>query len=356
VTVKEYLAQKANQKAKDQITPGPTVTETKESHEKEQRKAFYKAFIEKDRAAMAKISDEVSKDYQKKGQSVAVNADGGYLVPIGIADSIIQKRTQLSGFRQLATTLTNLSSQFDLPTEATKPTAYWVAEGAPITESKSTFGRKRLSLHKIAGLVTFTYESLKDTASNPSLQSLVESQLAFVITQEENNAIVNGDGSDKPYGFRSSDITPLSLVQDGDTLGYTDLTRLRRKLPAAYRQYGVFVTSSNGALAMENVRDGNNNPIWRDGLVEGSPNRVLSRPVIEVDEIPATLGTGSDQTEIWYIDPSFYYLGTGEAMRVDWGTSDDDFDRDQVKLRVIDRIAGRPSIDEAFAKLTAVIG
>ena len=43
-------------------------------------------------------------------------------------------------------------------------------------------------------------------------------------------------------------------------------------------------------------------------------------------------------------------------MRVDWGTSDDDFDRDQVKLRVIDRIAGRPTIDEAFAKLTAVKG
>jgi HK97 family phage major capsid protein len=204
-------------------------------------------------------------------------------------------------------------------------------------------------LSKIAGLVTFTYESLKDTAVNPSLQNLVEQQLAFVITQEENNAIVNGDGSGKPYGFRSSDITPLSLAQDGDTLGYTDLTKLRRKLPAAYRQFGVFVSSSNGALAMENVRDGNNNPIWRDGLTEDGPTRVLGRPVVEVDEIPATLGAGSDETEIWYIDPSFYYLGTGEAMRVDWGTSDDDFDRDQVKLRVIDRIAGRPTIDEAFA-------
>src|SRR5215203_814571 len=356
MTVKEYLEQKRKQKAKDTITPGPTVTQTKQAADKEQRKAFYKAFIEKDRAGMAQISSEVAKDYRKKGQSVAVNADGGYLVPVSIADSIIQKRTQLSGFRRLATTIANLPAQFDLPTEATKPTAYWVAEGAPITESKSTFGRKRLTLNKVAGLVTFTYESLKDTAVNPSLQNLVEQQLAFVITQEENNAIVNGDGSDKPYGFRSSDITPLSLVQEGDTLGYTDLTQLRRKLPAAYRQYGVFVTSSNGALAMENVRDGNNNPIWRDGLTEDSPTRVLGRPVVEVDEIPATLGAGSDETEIWYIDPSFYYLGTGEAMRVDWGTSDDDFDRDQVKLRVIDRIAGRPTIDEAFSKLTGVKG
>ena len=43
-------------------------------------------------------------------------------------------------------------------------------------------------------------------------------------------------------------------------------------------------------------------------------------------------------------------------MRIDWCISDDDFDRDQVKLRVIDRIAGRPTIDEAIAKLTGVKG
>jgi HK97 family phage major capsid protein len=100
-------------------------------------------------------------------------------VPVSIADSIIQKRTQLSGFRRLATTIANLPGQFDLPTEATKPTAYWVAEGAPITESKSTFGRKRLTLNKVTGLVTFTYESLKDTAVNPSLQNLSRRQHGF---------------------------------------------------------------------------------------------------------------------------------------------------------------------------------
>jgi HK97 family phage major capsid protein len=356
MTVKEYMAKKAKEKAKDTVTPGVTVTQTKKEAEKEQRTAFYKALIEKDRGAMANISTAIEKELRTKGQNVTVSADGGYLVPTSIADSILQKRTQLSGFRQLATTIANMPAKFDLPTEASKPTAYWVAEGAEPTESKSTFGRKSLVLHKIAGLVTFTYESLKDTSSNPSLQNLVEQQLAFVITQEENDAIVNGDGSDKPFGFRSSDITPASLAQEADTLGYTDLTKLRRKLPAAYRRYGVFVTSSNGALAMENVRDGNNNPIWRDGLTEDSPTRVLGRPVVEVDEIPSDLGTGTDETEIWYIDPSFYWLGNGEAMRIDWGTSDDDFNRDQIKLRVIDRIAGRPTIDEAFSKLTAVKG
>lgn len=358
MTRKEYLEAKLKEHktkaAKDAIVTN--VTQTDEAVATEQRSAFYKAFINKDRSTMDKISNEVAKSYHAKGQSVAVDADGGYLVPITIAESILQKRTVLSGFRRLATTITNLPPKFSLPTEGNKPVAYWVAEGAPITESKSTFGLKNLELNKIAGLVTFTYESLKDTASNPSLQALVENQLAFVITQAENSAIVNGDGDGLPYGFRSSDITPASIDQAEDALGYTDVTSLRRTLGAAYRPFGVFITSSNGGLALENVRDGNNRPIWRDGLAEGNPATVLGRPVIEVDEIPSDLGTVSDETEIWFGDPSFYYLGTGEALRVDWGTSDDDFNRDQIKLRVIDRIAGRPTFSEAFAKLDMVKG
>src|SRR4051794_14689437 len=105
MTVKEYLAKKAKEKAKDTITPGPTVTQTKEAEEKELRKAFYKAFIKKDRAGMDAVTKQVAAEYKAKGQNVAVNADGGYLVPTSIAESIIQKRTNLSGFRKLATTI-----------------------------------------------------------------------------------------------------------------------------------------------------------------------------------------------------------------------------------------------------------
>ncbi|MCF8783202.1 phage major capsid protein [Rhodococcus ruber] len=362
-TIKQLAAEKAKElkaeaeKASKAALPAgaPDVTKSADARDREQVTAFYKAFIDKDRAAMNQLSKDIAADYAKKGQSIGTPADGGYLVPVTIAESIIRKRRNLSGFRQLATKLENLKGTYELPNEATKPTAYWVAEGAAITESKATVGSKSLVLHKVAGLVTFTYESMKDTASNPSLQALVEDQLAFQITVKENDAIVNGNGTTQPFGFRSSDITPASIAQLGAGLAYKDITKLRRTLPTAYRQFGAFVTSSAGAEALENVRDTQGNPIWRDGLVAGTPNTILTRPVIEMDEIPSNLGTGTNETEIWYIDPSYYYLGTGEAMRVDWGTSDDDFSRDQIKLRLIDRIGGRPTIGEAFAKLTGVI-
>ncbi|ETT25255.1 phage major capsid protein, HK97 family [Rhodococcus rhodochrous ATCC 21198] len=366
LTIKELAAQKAKElkaeakaeadkKSKAAMPAGaPSVTKSKDAKSQEQVGAWYKALADKDRHTMNNINKEIAEDYAKKGQNITTSADGGYLVPTTVADSVLQKRRELSGFRRLATTIENLKGKYDLPTEATKPTAYWVAEGAAITDSKSTFGQKQLVLHKIAGMVNFTYESLQDTATNPSLQKLVEDQLAFVITAEENSAIVNGNGTTQPFGFRSSDITPASVAQVGAGLEYTDITKLRRTLASAYRPFGVFVTSSAGAEALENVRDLQDRPIWREGLAGGNPTTVLTRPIIEMDEIPSNLGAGTDKTEIWFLDPSFYYLGTGEAMRIDWGTNDDDFSRDQIKLRLIDRIGGRPTFGEAFAKLTGV--
>lgn len=364
-TIKELAAQKAAQikadakaaadEAAKGAMPGATdVTKTAEDREQTIVTNFYKAFIDKDRALMAKVSNDIAEDYKKKGQSVAVNADGGYLVPTSVAASILEKRRTLSQFRQLATTISGLTAPLDLPTEATKPTAYWVDEGAAITESKSTFDRKKLQLFKVAGLVTFTYESMKQTAVNPSLQAVVESQLAFQITAKENDAIVNGDGLTKPFGFRSSDITPASAAIAGASLAAGDLTKLRRRLPAAYRQYGAFITSGVGAGLLEDLKDSTGRPLWRADLTGENPDKLLGRPLIEMDEIPSNLGAGTNETEVWFIDPSYYWLGTGEAMRVDWGTSNDDFARDQIKLRLIDEIGGRPSIGEAFAKLTAV--
>ncbi|WP_407107248.1 phage major capsid protein [Rhodococcus aetherivorans] len=362
LTIKQLAAEKAKEikaeaeKASKAALPAgePNITKDKDVKQREQVSAFYKALAEKDRHAMHNINKEIADEYAKKGQNVTTAADGGYLVPTTVAESILQKRRELSEFRRLTTTIENLKGKYDLPTEDTKPTAHWVAEGAKPTESKSTFGQKQLVLHKIAGLVNFTYESLQDTASNPSLQKLVEDQLAFVITTEENAAIVNGNGTTQPFGFRSADITPASVAQAGAGLEYTDITKLRRTLSTAYRKFGVFVTSSAGAEALENIRDLQDRPIWREGLAGGNPTTVLTRPVIEMDEIPSDLGAGTDKTEIWFLDPSFYYLGTGEAMRIDWGTSDDDFSRDQIKLRLIDRIGGRPTFGEAFAKLTGV--
>ncbi len=296
-------------------------------------------------------------EYRAKAQAegtIGSGTAGGILVPTSVATSIVSKMHYISPIRQIATVINDMPASLQLPSENTLAQAYWVAEGAPITDSGEVFDPNLLTPFKAAGLDSFTSEVIADAATNPSIQNYVESRFAIALALLENAAFVNGDGNGKPFGFRSSAITPNSVAQAGASLVYTDVTALKYSLTTAYRQMAVYLVSSAAAQALENVRDNYGRPIWREGLAEGQPDKLLGRPVPIVDEIPSNLGAGTNQTEIWYGVFPNYFIGDRGALRVDYGTNGTDFANDKISLRVIKRVAGRPVIGESFSKLTAV--
>lgn len=333
------------------------------NEEKELTTRFYKAFASGDRQQLVEVNELITKDLKEKGlyktkaQSVGTigsGTGGGILVPTAVADSIISKMQYISPMRQIATMIQNMPAQLQLPSENTLATAYWVAEGVAPTETGEVFDPNLLTPWKSAALDSFTSEVLADAATNPSIQNYVESRLAIALALLQNAAFANGDGSSKPYGFRSSAITPNSVAQDGDNLAYTDVTRLKYSLKTAYRAIAVFVASSNAQQALENVRDSYGRPIWREGLTEDTPARLLGKPVFVVDEIPSNLGATTDQTELWYGVFKNYFIGERGPLRMDYGTNGTDFANDKISLRLLQRVAGRPVIGESFSKLTAV--
>lgn len=369
--VKDYIGQMVDEKVDKQLEAirrqqakdlptrrdeGPT------DQDRELSTKFFRALSSRDVNMLIETNKAIEADYAEKkikvkAQSVGTigsGTAGGLLVPTTVATSIISKMKYISPVRQIATVIDNMPASLQLPSENTMATAYWVGEGAPITESGEVFDPNLLQPWKLAGLDSFTSEVIADAATNPSIQDYVESRFAIAMALLENTAFVNGDGSNKPYGFRSSAITPFSLVQDGDNLVYTDVTRLKYSLPTAYRSLGVFVASSTAQQALENVRDNYGRPIWREGLSDDTPPRLLGRPVFVVDEIPSNLGTSGTQTELWYGYFKNYFIGDRGQMRVDYGTNASDFANDKISLRMIRRVAGRPALGEGFSKLTAV--
>jgi HK97 family phage major capsid protein len=358
MTVKEYTEQKLKElkkfDAKNHVVQDK---EKQSSEEKELVKQFYNAIKSKDFRKMEEVNALILKDYKEKAQTVGTigsGTAGGILVPTSVSDSIIAKMNYISPMRQIATVISNMPPQLQLPSENSMVQAYWVAEGNAPTESGEIFDPNLLTPYKAAALDSFTSEVIADAATNPSIQAFVESRFAIALALLENAAFVNGDGSGKPYGFRSSAITPNSIAQQGDTIGYTDVTNLKYSLKTGYRASAVFVTSSVGMQGLENVRDNYGRPIFRQGLTEATPDKLLNRPIYLVDEIPQNLGTGSSQTELWFGNFANYFIGDRGPLRVDYGTNASDFANDKISLRVLKRVAGRPVIGESFTKLTGV--
>jgi HK97 family phage major capsid protein len=105
---------------------------------------------------------------------------------------------------------------------------------------------------------------------------------------------------------------------------------------------------------VDELKDGNGRYLWTDPIKEGTDGTLLGRPVVIVDEIPENLGAGTNETEIWFVYGQNYVIGDRAGMRIETGTSGDDFQRDKISMRVIRRVGGIPIIGESFTKITGV--
>lgn len=359
MTVKEYIEKK--QKEYDQAKAKDMVRKSHDNESKEDRalvSKFYSAMASGNTALKESLNTEIAKQYEAKGQQVdtiGTGTAGGVLVPTTVADRIVSQLKYISPIRQIATVISDMPAQLELPSETSMVQAYWVGETVAATPSAEAFAPNLLTPYQLVGLDSLTGAILQDAATNPSIQQYVENRFATALALKENDAFVNGDGSGKPYGFRSSAITPGSVAQAGAALAYKDVVALKYALPVAYRNLGVYLVSSAGMQALENVKDSQGRPIWREGLSDSEPATVLGRPVHVVEEIPSNLGAGTNQTEIWYGYFTNYFIGDRQGIRVDYGLQGTDFASNQISLRVLERVAGRPVQGESFAKLTGVI-
>lgn len=335
----------------------------------EARKAYFLALASGDKAEHARANDLIVKDYEEKGiewredselktkaQTVGTAGQGGVLVPTTLRNSIIEKLHYISPIRQIATVLTDMPAVLDMPYDNALPTTYWVGEGAAITESGATFAKKQLVPYKLAGLDSFTSEALADAAVNPDLQRVVEDRFAIALALAEVAAFVSGDGSSKPYGFRSSDITPTTVTGNttAGNLAFGDVLNQQYSLGTAYRNLATWVTSSKGLQLIQSIKDSAGRPVYlpgQAGLQNGVADTFMGRPIKVVDEIPSNLGTGTNETELWFGVFSNYWIGNRGAMRTDYGTNGTDFANDKISLRMIERVAGRPFLDEAWTKM-----
>lgn len=359
MNVKEYTDQKL--KELRQKESKDVVRKRQDANTAEDRALttkFWQAIKTRRPDKLEEVNDLIVKDYKAKGQTVGTigsGTGGGILVPTTVADSIVSKMNYISPVRQMATVIPNMPAQLQLPSENTMALAYWVSEGVAPTASAEVFDPNMLTPYKLGGLDNFSSEVIADAATNPAIQNYVESRFAIALALKENDAFVNGDGSGKPYGFRSSAITPGSVSTAGDTVVYTDVTNVYYSLKSAYRQSAVFATSSIGMQALANVRDNQGRPIFVQSLVEGTPDRLMGRPIFLVDEIPSNLGAGTNTTELWFGYFGNYFVGDRGALRIDYGTNASDFANDLISLRMLKRVAGRPVIGESFEKLTGVL-
>jgi HK97 family phage major capsid protein len=265
----------------------------------------------------------------------------GYTVPTEVADYILEKRDKISKMRKYAFVF-SMAGTFQLPTEGTAVTSYWVGENAEITESNPTTGRQTLNDYYLATRVLMPRKLLNTSSTN--IINYISNLSARSIVSTEETAFMAGDGSSKPTGLRLASMGTVAQV--GAKLEYDDLVNLYFTLGEQYRANSVFLTSTAGMKLIRKLKDNDNLPIFDTNV-----GTIFGRPLIESTDIPSNLGTGGNETEIIFGDLSYYWIKDGESMFMD---TDKVISKLQIELVVAEAIDGICTLTDAFKKLTGV--
>ena len=232
---------------------------------------------------------------ERRALSTAVGADGGYTVIPELDKEVMRQMQDDSVMRQIATVRTTKSNEYKKLVSVGGAAVNHASEGDKRTETATPkLEEVEIKLNTIYAYPKTTQEILD--FSEVDILGWLTSEISDTFTATEDEDFVSGDGVKKAKGFLSypraatGDKTrPFGTLEKMVTAGAAptadELIDLLFKLKSKYRKNAVWVMNSNSAAALQKLKNGNGDYIWRDRLVAGSPDTLLGRPVYYLENL-----------------------------------------------------------------------
>lgn len=230
--------------------------------------------------------------------STTTNSAGGYLVPEGFENAIINLREEYGVFRQNARVYPMTEPIVYVPRRQSGFTAYYVGENSAGTESDASFSQVKLDAKKLMILTRLSQELSDDAIIQ--LADFVAQEMAYAFAVQEDQAGFLGDASSTYggiLGLRSallagSTVTATAGDDTFEELDYAFFQNAVGKLP---RFPGIqpkwYVHNAlywNGMVRLANAAGGNN-----IASVQAGPTGLsfMGYPVVLVNALPSALTT-----------------------------------------------------------------
>jgi HK97 family phage major capsid protein len=160
-------------------------------------------------------------------QRVSTTSGAGEIVPTDHRPDqyIGPLRNALLARRLGVRVLAGLSGNVSIPKHQTSVTTGWVAENAALSASDMAFDSVTLSPKHAGGISELSRQLIQQ--SSPDVEQLVRDDLAAMLAQAIDSALINGGGSNEPVGvIATSGIQTASLA----TLSWANVLAMLQKL------------------------------------------------------------------------------------------------------------------------------
>jgi len=227
--------------------------------------------------------------------NIGTGPEGGFAVPEEIATQIEQMEGKFSPFRRLVGVRQVSTSDFKQLVDEDGGDAAWAGEmTARVETAASTLRERTPTGGEIYAYPKASLFALEDMTVVKAQEWLVRSA-ARGFARREGDAVIRGDGSDKPTGMLNT--TPV-VTDDANSplrahaayefiqgtgsppaIAADDMFDLIYSVNSEYRAQGTWIMNSLTTGAVRKLKDSNGQYHWQPGLQLGQPDRLLGYPV-----------------------------------------------------------------------------
>jgi HK97 family phage major capsid protein len=245
-------------------------------------------------------------------QGEGTGAGGGYLVPPGFRQKIVERMVAFGGLAaEVESFNTTTGNNIEYPTlDDTSNQGDITAESAAVASGADlVFGNIALGAYKYTSAGAGTnlplrvpVELLQDAAFD--VQGLVSRAMGTRIARRQSSHWVTGTGVGQPKGLVAASLTADRDLDTADTPDYEDLVETQDLLDEAYEPNAKWIMRKNTWSQLRLIVDLNGRPIIQDstaGISEKPVRRLLGSPVI-LDEAMPLLSSAGDTYPIAYGD------------------------------------------------------
>jgi HK97 family phage major capsid protein len=274
---------------------------------------------------------------EQRTLTVGTAAAGGDTVPTSFERELYRHLVESSAIRQTNVRVLTTSSgeNLELPKTVSHGTATIKGEGTAIAGTDPSFGKVTLGAWKYGEMVQVSHELVEDNAID--LLSFVAETAGRAVGEASGADFVTGNGTNKPNGVMTACGTGVTgATSVGGSATADNLIDLVYSVNSRYRRNGFWLMADATAGALRKLKDGNNQYLWAPGLVAGTPDTLLGRPVVTDPNVAAI---GTTNKSIAFGDFRGYTIRDVKGVRFE--RSDDfAFDTDLITFKAVLRTDG----------------
>ncbi|MBA3907865.1 MAG: phage major capsid protein [Pseudonocardiales bacterium] len=240
------------------------------SLDREQRQLLRKGFVD-------------AKDPEFRALGVGTGGAGGYAVPQGFRDILIERMKYFNAVRQVATIITTDSGN-TLPwplNDDTGNVGAILAENTGISQQDVVLTQAQLGAYMYTSkLVLVSWQLLQDSAID--IETFLARKLGQRIGRIQNQHFTTGTGTSQPLGIITGGTALQAAVGSTFLIKYADLVKTVFGVDPAYRN-GTNVRWMWSDTALSTIRqlvDSQGRPLWEPSVQSGVPPTLMGYPIL----------------------------------------------------------------------------